>query len=77
MQKWEYLILELSIGGGLLDLGKITYNYKIQGNTLSEKFISLGKDGWELVAIDKGPYGTTVTQASHRYFFKRPIEGKT
>ncbi|NUM45379.1 MAG: hypothetical protein HUU38_11800 [Anaerolineales bacterium] len=69
MQKWEYLEIQRY---GNENINKInnksaklwaTESSKVVGKNFYEFIQQLGKEGWELVAVD-GPY----------YFFKRPLQ---
>jgi hypothetical protein len=63
MQKWEYLEVQYLFSGGetVLCLNNIPTEYGT--SRAPELFANLGRQGWELVAVD-----------DEHYFFKRPIE---
>lgn len=77
MQKWEYLYIEIQLGGIFIEkvISNGTTTFDIKGKDkatrmmqLHEHYNKLGREGWELVA------GYFASEHRQSHIFKRPIE---
>jgi|RhiMetdeSRZDD1v2_1073273.scaffolds.fasta_scaffold01570_7 hypothetical protein len=75
MQQWEYRRLCYGWDDERRDLiWEDTKEGDVDGDTLDKRLNRLGREGWELVSVEK------ISDVSHvvvNFYFKRPIQSST